>query len=208
MKKIHFGQSHGAALYALVLACTLLSGCSSFYVDNGLRGTDTEQVTKPEAPKSVQLFYDFQTKGSPNLQATEYTKARVTDLVKGSGLFSQIEEIAAPGTATLQITINNIVLTEDVVSNGVLTGLTLGLVGNTVGDGYVCELRYSPSDGGPQIEAQASHAIYTSLGASNGPSAPATKVENLDEAITTMIRQAVNKLLIQLSNNPQFQSAS
>jgi hypothetical protein len=132
-------------------------------------------------------------------------QGQVTDLVKQSGLFSEIKSVAGPDVGTLQLNINNIPLSDDAFSKGFMTGLTFGLAGSTVGDGYVCDLQYKPSDISPKIEAKANHAIYTSLGAGKGPDASVTKVANLDEAVTTMVRQAVKTLLIKLSTNPQFQ---
>jgi hypothetical protein len=194
-----------SAWAALAVASSVLTGCANFYVDNGLRAADTAQVTKPASPKPVQLFFNFQTKGSPNAQATQQLKGQVTDLVKESGLFSEIKDVAAPGVGSLQLTINNIALTEDAAAKGFMTGLTLGLAGTTVGDGYACDLQYKASDAGPKIEAKANHAIYTSIGASSGPDAAATKMSSINEAVTTMVRQAVKTLLVKLSNDPQFQ---
>lgn len=205
MIRINHRPLRWAAFSVMAAASTLFTGCANFYVDNGLRAADTAQVTKPASPKPVQLFFSFQTKGSPNAQATQHLKGQVTDLVKESGLFSEIKETAEPDAGVLQLTINNISLTGDEISKGVMTGLTLGLAGSTVGDGYVCDLQYKRSDASPKIEAKANHAIYTSLGASSGPEAAATKVANINEAVTTMVRQAVKTLLVKLSNNPQFQ---
>lgn len=195
------------ALSAALATSVLFTGCASFYVDNGLRAADAAQFTKPASPKPVQLFFSFKTKGSPNAQATQYVKGQVTDLVKKSGLFSDIKDVAGPDVGTLQLTIDNIPLTEDAAAKGFLTGLTFGLAGTTVGDGYACTLQYRTADTGVQVEAKASHAIYTSLGASSGPGTAATKVANGDEAVTTVVRQAINTLLQKLSNDPKFRSA-
>ena len=195
-----------AALIALVSASTTLAGCASFYVDNGLREADTARIIKPASPKPVQLFFTFQTKGSPNGQATQHVTGQVTDLVRQSGLFSDVKEVASPEAGVLQLTINNFPLDSNAYAKGFVTGLTLGLAGNTVGDGYACDLQYKRSDASPTIEAKANHAIYTSLGATSGPEA-ATKVKSAGEAVTTMVRQCIETLLAKLSNNPQFQEA-
>lgn len=191
------------AFLLLAWACTLFAGCANFYVDNGLRDADSAQLKKPASPKPVQLFFNFQTKGSPNLRATELYKSQVTQLVAQSGLFSRIEDVASPDTGTLQITINNVPLSDNAAAKGFVTGLTLGLVGNTVGDGFVCDLQYKANDASAPIHAQVNHAIYTSLGATSGPEA-ATKASGLQEAGSTMVRQAVKSLLKKLSDSPQF----
>lgn len=204
--RIHHRLLRLAAWSVLAAASTVFSGCASFYVDNGLRAADTAQVTKPASPKPVQLFFSFQSKGTPNAQGTQHVKAQVTDLVKQSGLFSEIKETASPDAGVLQLTINNIALSDDAAAKGFMTGLTLGLAGSTVGDGYTCDLQYQPSDNGPKIEVKANHAIYMSIGAGSSPEAAVTKVASIDEAVTTMVRQAVKTLLVKLSNNPQFQA--
>ncbi|CAH0348207.1 hypothetical protein [Aquabacterium sp. CECT 9606] len=206
MIRINHRPLRWAALSVLAAASTLFAGCANFYVDNGLRAADTAQITQPASPKPVQLFFSFQTKGTANAQATQQLKGQVTDLVKQSGLFSEIRETAAPDAGVLQLTINNVPLSDDAVSKGIMTGLTLGLAGSTVGDGYVCDLQYTRSDNSPKIQAKANHAIYTSIGASNGPEAAATKMSGINEAVTTMVRQGIKTLLVKLSNNPQFQA--
>ncbi len=193
-------------MFMLAWSCTLLVGCANFYVDNGLRDADHVQYTKPASPKPVQLFFSFQTKGSANARATEFLKAEVTDLVNQSGLFTEIKDVAGPDTGVLQITLNNIPLNDDAVAKGVMTGLTLGLAGNTVGDGYACELQYKRSEASAPIDAKVNHAIYTAIGNSSGPEA-ATKVKGMEEAVRTMTSQAIKSLLKKLSDNPQFKDA-
>jgi len=183
-----------------------MAGCASFYVDNGLRSADQVQYSKPAAPKPVQLFFSFQTKGSPNAQATQRLKDQVTELVVQSGLFSEVKEVASPDAGMLQITLNNVPLTDNAAAKGFMTGLTLGLAGSTVGDGYVCDLQYKRTDSSTPITTKVNHAIYTSLGATAGPEA-ATKMNGIEEAVRTMVRQSVKSLLKKLSDDPQFKEA-
>lgn len=204
--KSHLRPRHWAAVCTLVLASTSLTGCASFYVDNGLKAADTAVLSKPANPRPVQLFFGFETEGKPNAIATQQVQPQVIELVRQSGLFSDIRTTASPDTAILQLTINNIPLSKDAGQKGALTGLTLGLVGNTVGDGYACKLHYKRSDSSPAIEATASHAIYTSIGAGSSPEVAATKSANITEAASTMVRQAVLTLLDKLSKTPEFQA--
>lgn len=204
--KSHQRPLHWAAMFTLLLASTSFTGCASFYVDNGLKAADTAVLTKPAHPQPVQLFFAFETEGKPNPMATQQVQPQVVELVRQSGLFSDIKTTASPETGVLQLTINNIPISKDAASKGVLTGLTLGLVGTTVGDGYACTLQYKRSDSSPVIKATASHAIYASLGAGSSPDAAATKVANGNEAVSTMVRQAVLTLLEKLSKTPEFQA--
>ena len=205
MRRINI-LSRWAALALLAWVCTLTTGCASFYVDNSLRDADSVQIKAPSSPKPVQLFFSFQTKGGPNPQATEMLRSQVVDLVGRSQLFSKITDVPLPDAGTLQITINNVPLSDDAAAKGFVTGLTLGLAGNTVGDGYVCDLQFKASDTSAPINSQVHHAIYTSLGATASAPQAATKADSLKEAVGTVVRQAVQSLLKNLSDNPQFQA--
>lgn len=195
-----------AGLLLFAWCCLLVAGCANFYVDKGLPEVAASELKAPSKPRPVQLFFQFETKGSANARATELLKAQVVDLVTRSGLFAAVQDAPSTDSGTLQITINNVPLSDDAMAKGFVTGLTLGLAGSVVGDGYVCNLQYKASDSATPIDLEVHHAIYTSIGATSGPE-HATKVDNGETAIRTVARQAVMNLLLQLSQNAQFQGA-
>lgn len=193
-----------AAKWAAVAVCAAaFSGCASFYVDTALSDVKSTDLKKPAATKPVQLLFAFQTKGAPNGAATNLLKGQVTDLVKTSGLFSSVSE--SPEGSILNITINNVPLTDDAAAKGFMTGFTFGLVGATVTDGYVCHVDYVPAAGAPKVSYEIKHAIHTGIGAGSAP--PNLKpAANGEEAVRTMTRQIVNNGLMKLSNDPRFGS--
>lgn len=67
---------------------------------------------------------------------------RVYEQVSQSGLFSQVSYDPVPSGRKLSISINNIALTDNVAAKGFGVGLTFGLVGTMVTDGYICTVNY------------------------------------------------------------------
>jgi hypothetical protein len=196
-------HSAGIRIWLLALALPIMSGCMSMYVDGNTKEIASSQYHKPAKPQPVQFFYEFQTKGVANAAVTGQTKARVLDQVKDSGLFSTVSEEPAANGATFSITINNVPLTDDAFSKGFVTGLTLGLAGSQVSDGYVCTARYRASAQSPVEVKQARHAIHTTVG-SGGPPPNSVKTSSAEEAVTLMMRQIVSNVLNDISRDSQF----
>jgi hypothetical protein len=192
------------ALRALLLAMSLLGlgGCASVYVDGNAPEVRADQFKKPASPADVQLLWDFQTKGVANAQATGLLRARVREQVAASGLFKTVGDAPASGGAMLSIVVNNVPLSDDAFSKGFIAGLTFGIAGQTVGDGYECTVRYS-RDGAPPVTRIGKHVIYTSVG-SAGPPPGATKMSGVEEAVTTMLRQVISRTLNELSQDSAF----
>ncbi|WP_260293719.1 hypothetical protein [Sedimenticola hydrogenitrophicus] len=192
-----------AGRWATLLSIALLSGCANMYVDNGTREISTDQYAKPEPLRPVQALFEFQTKGVLNARATDLLKVKVLDQVKSSGLFSDVSEEPVTGGALLSITLNNVPVTDDAFSKGFVTGLTFGLAGSQVTDGYVCTARYVGDTSGQAIEKKARHAIHTTVGNAAAP-ANATKAVDTEDAVYTMTRQVVSNVLNDLSHDNNF----
>lgn len=186
-----------------LLALLLVSGCASFYVDGTAGEADPAGFRKPDAPRPVQVLFEFRTKGVANDRGTGLLKPQVTDRVAASGIFSAVGDKPVAGAALLSITIDNVPISDDAFQKGFVAGLTLGLAGSVVTDGYVCTVQYRGSTDAPPIEKRTRHAIHTSLGASAAPP-NATKAKNIDAAVTTMTRQIVDRALQDLSQDPDF----
>jgi hypothetical protein len=191
------------SFFAAGMLLANMTGCASFYLDTATKEIPVEAYKKPATPKPVQLVFEFQTKGVANASATKYLSAQVVDQVKGSGLFSEVKETPVADGALLNVVLNNVPLTDDAFSKGFVTGLTFGLAGSQVSDGYVCTIKYLPSTQDAAINTMARHAIHTVMGAKEEP-ANGTKVDNLEVAIKTMTRQIVSTSLDDLSRNPAF----
>jgi hypothetical protein len=140
-------------------ATTALTGCASLYVDTATKEVPIADMKKPAQPKPTQVVFEFQTKGAPNATATSQLKTEVLTYVEQTGLFAP----AAPGAAMLTISINNIPLTDDAASKGFVTGLTFGLAGSAVTDGYVCTVSYLPAGQSTPVVKTARHAIHATI---------------------------------------------
>lgn len=190
----------GAFLGAM-LALTL-SGCASHYVDAALKDVDASTYRKPAAPAPVQVLFDFETKGVSNSRATEALKKQVLSQVEASGLFSTAGEKPVPSGAMLGVKINNVPVQDDAFSKGLVTGMTFGLAGSQVSDGYICTVNYVMPGKAPVVKV-VRHAIHTTIGASASPG-NAIKAKSLDDAALTMTRQIVGNALNDLSRDPAF----
>lgn len=191
------------ALAAAMLGLLSLTGCASFYVDTATKEVPVAAYQKPASPKPVQVVFEFQTKGAANARATRYLSDQVIEQIRGSGLFSEVLETPVEGGALLNVVLNNVPMTDDAFGKGFVTGLTFGLAGSQVSDGYVCTMSYLPQAQAPAISKTTRHAIHTLLGAKGAPE-NGTKMDSLDLAVRTMTRQIVSASLDELSRDPAF----
>lgn len=192
-----------ASRWLSLLALAALTGCASFYVDGATKDVEAAQFRKTDPQHPVQVLFEFQTKGVANANATSHLKAKVLEHVKQSGVFSTVSESPVDGGALLSITLNNVPLTDDAFSKGFVTGLTFGLAGSQVSDGYVCTASYTPPGAQAPVVKQARHAIHTVMGAAAAPG-NATKADGIDAAVTTMTRQVVANALKDVSSDASF----
>jgi len=118
-------------------------------------------------------------------------------------VFSAVGEAPVDGGALLSITLNNVPLTDNAFSKGFATGLTFGLAGSQVSDGYVCTASYGTGGGAVPIVKMARHAIHTTIGNAAAPG-NATKMANADAAVTAMMHEVVSNVLNDVSNDPAF----
>ena len=186
-----------------VLALSILAGCASVYVDSNTKEIDASQFKKPNSTHAVQFLFEFQTNGVPNDFATHKLRPLVVDQIQTSGLFSSVSEDPVSTGALLGVVVNNVPLTDDVMSKGFVTGLTLGVVGSSVSDGYICTARYWANANSAPITKQARHAIHTSLGTGSPPEG-AVKAASNDEAVSLMLHQVISNVLNDLSHDAAF----
>jgi hypothetical protein len=194
------------ALRLLVLIGTLatsaaMTGCVShgMYVDTHTREVPVSDMKKPAELKPTQLVFEFQTRGAPNARATKALEEGVRAQVAESGLFAP----AAGPSAMLSIVVDNVPITSDAASQGFVTGLTFGLAGSAVTDGYVCTVSYLPLGTSTPVVKTARHAIHATLGNASPPPGAGAKVD-APTAVKTMLRDVVSNALRDLSLDPQF----
>ncbi|WP_232515258.1 hypothetical protein [Burkholderia ambifaria] len=193
-----------SAMLASMLSLTaLLSACANFYVDTATKEVPAAEMKQVAQPKPVQLVFEFQSKGVPNPRATDQLKDVVIKEVKETRLFSSVSADSTPGVAMLNVTLNNVPLTDNIAAKGFVTGLTFGLAGSAVTDGYICTVSYLPAGQSTPIVKTARHAIHTTMGIANPP-ATAQKSPSIREAIDTMTRDVLSNALKDLSDDPAF----
>lgn len=192
-----------AAAVAAAAMTVVLTGCATHYVDGATKEISVSQFRKPQTPQPVQLVFEFQTKGVANANATQQLKAQVLQKVRDTGLFSSVEEKPVASGGLLSLKLNNVVLTDDAFSKGFATGLTFGLAGSQVSDGYICTVSYFGNGQGTPVTKTARHAIHTTLGAAKSPG-NAEKAASIQDAVTKMTSQIVSTALNDLSQDPAF----
>lgn len=187
---------------AMLAGATLLTGCATPYVDTATREVPVADYKKPAQPKLVKLNFEFQTKGVPNGRATEFLKSQVNEQLLSSGLFT-----AAPADANadlVNVTLNNVPVDgQNPAMKGFVTGLTFGLAGSAVTDGYVCTINYLPAGSSTAVTGTARHAIHTTVGNATPPQ-NAEKSPSMEAAVRKMTRDVVSSALLDLSNAPGF----
>jgi hypothetical protein len=185
-----------------IAASTLLSGCLSMqgYVDPALPTVSKQDLKAPAKAEPVQVLYEFRTKGSANSTATNHTKNWVLDVARDSGLFSEVSATPVANQRRLLITIDNVPITKDsdAVAKGIGTGLTFGLVGSMVTDGYICEATFS-APGGEPVSFKFNHAIHSTIGNASGPAG--LKPQKMDDAAKEVVNQLTWSILRDLSKS-------
>jgi len=197
-------------LAAAIVMMAGLGGCVTPYVDTSLKDLTPADKVQVASPQPVQLVFEFQTKGTANSQVTDLLKPIVLTAVKDSGAFSQISDLPPANGALLHITLDNVELNDtanDAYAKGTITGLTFGLVGNTVGDGYICTVDYLAGSNAPKLTKTLRDAIYTSIGATTTKPEHAQQMKSLKEAGEYMTRVVVENGINELAKDPSFATA-
>ncbi len=188
---------------AAVVGASVLTGCASVYVDTATKEVPASEMKKVANPKPVQLVFEFQTKGAPNPRATTLLKDTVAKEVVDTGLFSKVASEPTPNIGMLNVTLNNVPLTDNAAGKGFVTGLTFGLAGSAVTDGYICTVSYLPAGQTTPIVKTARHAIHTTVGNANPP-AGVQKAPSMLDAVQKMTRDVVSNALKDLSYDAAF----
>lgn len=182
--------------------CLLSTGCLSTraYLDPGLPQISRADLPVAASRRDVQILPEFRSKGVANAAVTDHLKSRAIAVASESGLFGQVSSQHSPGAAQLHLIIDNVPDTENAAAKGFGTGLTLGLAGSLVTDGYKASASYN--DGQQQRSASVEHAIHTTIGNKAGPEGLAPL--QLGDAVNAMMDQVVWNLLKQLSSQGAF----
>jgi hypothetical protein len=191
------------AVLLAILASVTLSGCISakMYVDPKLPTVAKTDMPVVPNPEPVQVLFEFRTKGDANVKATGQMEPRIVSVASQSGLFSNVSTKAPTNPAgVLKITIDNVPLTDNATAKGFGTGLTFGLAGSMVTDGYICTATYMRA--GQSTETTVKHALYTTIGNHSAPMG-LTAMQPTD-AINQVVDQMTWNALKELADKHAF----
>lgn len=188
-----------------VLSCAfVVTGCLSVksYVDPALPHVTKADIVATANPRPVQVAFEFRAKGSLNASVTAELQPRVVAVAAESGLFSTVSKDAAgPDAGLLTLVIDNVSVDgENAAAEGFGTGLTFGLVGTMVTDGYIANMIYTR--GGQSTSVDVRHAVHSTIGNHSGP-AGMTAMAPQDAAFQ-VIDQIVWNGLDQLADKQAF----
>ena len=194
----------GALLGALVLSTTL-TGCISVkqYVDPTLPRVAYSDFKPAAVTHPVQVFVEYQTKGATNAKATTEVRPMIIETIKKTALFSDVVTAPALADSKLFVTIDNVPVTKDAASKGFVTGLTFGLAGDMVTDGFVLTAVYN-TPGKPEVKHNYQHALHTTIGNAAGP-AGLTPAANGAAAIREIVDGLVLNLMKDLNSKGELQ---
>ncbi|MFP3568504.1 hypothetical protein [Paraburkholderia sp. SIMBA_030] len=195
-----FNTKRAIALAGASSLALSLSACMTphSYVDQSLGDPHYADLKKPASPQPIQLLVEFQTKGVANARVTETVRPHVYEQVSQSGLFSQVSYDPVSSGRKLSVSINNVALTDNVAAKGFGVGLTFGLVGTMITDGYICSVSYI-EPGHDAVTKVVKHAIYTTIGNASGPAG--LQPMPIQQASDTMLRQIVAKSLEEIDQS-------
>lgn len=181
-------------LFAIAFVCV---GCISpkSYVDPKLPKVSYESISPRATPATLVLKANFQRNGEnkPKLDSLVQNKAAL--VLRASRQFSTVQSEPAAGADTLLLTVNNVADMAAAVGKGFGTGLTFGLAGSLVTDGYEIKAVYMPN-GGKEITKTYTHAIHTTIGNKKGPEGlqSMTPTEAFDRVVEEVVLKFVSDL--------------
>jgi len=123
-------------LFALcALALVSLSGCISVkvYVDPSMAKTGYEDLRKPAEPLALKVNVEFLRNGKRVANAENELRGDVERILRATGV---IVPSASAENGEISVTVNNVGDLGSAAGKGFATGMTFGLVGTSVQDGY------------------------------------------------------------------------
>lgn len=160
-------------LFVISVSALTMSGCLSMntYVDPQYSDLSFASV-ELSTDTAYNLKTELLTNGKPNARGSK-TMMEVAEKVFTKGGISLDEN--APG---LNISCDNVADMGDAAAKGFGTGLTLGMMGSTVTDGYECTFTLDSEDG--EMAKTYKHALHSTIGNADAP------IENV-EAVSPII---------------------
>ena len=161
------------------------------YVDPAIGSVDRSQITRDTTPH-LNLTVRFETNGVEKPKVESMVMDKIKTQLLASGAVKDVEEGASADGPTLKVTLNNVADTGSAAAKGFGTGLTFGLAGSMVKDGYVFTAVLE-RPGQPQLTRVYNHALYTTIGNHDGPAGltPMTMGQAFDKVVEDLVLHLV-----------------
>lgn len=157
------------AWFTVLVVAGVLAGCTSSYVDPKYKNQQASDLKQPDNRQRVRLEVEFQTNGKPNSWATSKVRQVVADALTRSRTVVIVAEDDTAPAATMRIVMNNVGDMGEAFGKGFGTGLTFGLMGSMVTDGYQFDGTFIPEGSTNAVTHRYEHAIYSTVGNKEGP---------------------------------------
>ncbi len=173
----------------VALAGVALSGCvsSRSYVDPQYRKAGYDAIARLDPPIPVALDVKFLRNGALAPEGDPALRANAERTLRATGAFVPAAD-AATASRTISIVANNISDSSAAGWKGFGTGLTFGLAGSTIEDGYEFTCTYRDATG-HGISKVYKDVIYTALGDDRPPAGQPTTTAN--DAFAHVVEDAV-----------------
>jgi hypothetical protein len=189
-----------------MLVSLMSAGCLSVksYVDPQLPKVTYADLLQRREVRPVFLRVEFQANGKANAKASSLALARVTRVLESSKLFSSVAAAAAADLDQMNILIDNVGDRSEAAAKGVGTGLTLGLAGSMVTDGYVFTGTYQAA-GKTAVTKIYKHAMHSTIGNAKGPEG--LTAMTVQQAFDKIVEELVLNFLLDLQKEERLTSA-
>jgi hypothetical protein len=190
-------------LLALIIMSLTPAGCLSVksYVDPQLPKVTYADLLRRSDVRPIYLTLEFQTNGKPNSKGRSLALDRVTRTLEMSKLFSYVAFTSADTLDRMDIVMNNVGDKGEAITKGVGTGLTFGLAGSMVTDGYVFTTTFQ-AVGKEPVRKVYKHALHTTIGNANGPEGH--KPLAVREAFDKVVEELVLNFLLDLQKEERL----
>ncbi len=183
-------------MIGLLVFCAFLQGCISMhsYVDPQFHHAGYSDLARSQQPYALSIKTEFQRNGVAQPRADRLLSDDVIRTLRASGVVVPYDG-KGPADGEISITVNNVANVGNSAAKGFGTGLTFGLVGSHVTDGYEMTGRLTQSDFTEERKYQ--HAILSTVGNASGPPG-LTPV-----ALATAFNQVIDDLVLNFLKDMQ-----
>jgi hypothetical protein len=154
-------------LLSIAVASLMLTGCISprSFVDPSFPKVAYEDIKKRNEPLRLKLVVEFQRSGKPYPRADSTLRDNAERILRASGM---VTPVADPSGGEIKVVVNNFGDVGSAFAKGFGTGLTFGLIGSTVTDGYEMSI-FITANGKTISRTGIKHAIHTAIGNTSIP---------------------------------------